>query len=132
MNRRNFICGIVTGCAALILSSHVFISPAAAASRTLVYISAGDCTYCRQWEATEQQSFAARCAAKGIRFRKVVVQTLRDIRNEKYWPADLKPLLAKFSDMGGTPRFLLFENGELRTNAWGIADWRQAIAPLVR
>jgi hypothetical protein len=105
---------------------------ARAASRTIVYIGADDCRPCHQWEATYQKGFAARCAARGVRFRAVRVATLRNIRDTRYWPADLRPLLRQFSDRSGTPHFLAVRNGEVIVNVHGISRYQHDIASLLR
>jgi hypothetical protein len=106
--------------------------PARAASRSIVYIGADDCKPCRQWEASYQRGFAARCAARGVRFRAVHVATLRNIRDVRYWPRDLRPLLGQFRDRSGTPHFLAVRNGRVIVNVHGLAQYRREIAPLLQ
>jgi hypothetical protein len=106
--------------------------PAEAATRTIVYIGADDCKPCHQWEATYQKDFAAKCAARGVRFRAIRVTTLRNIRDTRYWPADLRPLLRQFRDRSGTPHFLAVRNGEVIVNVHGLAKYQREIAPLLR
>lgn len=120
--------------AALALAAGVLGSamPVQAASRTIVYIGADDCKPCHQWEATQQKGFAARCAARGVKFRTVRVATLRNIRDTRYWPADLKPLLTRFSDRSGTPHFLAVRNGEVIVNVHGLAKYQREIASLLQ
>lgn len=103
-----------------------------AATRTIVYIGADDCKPCHKWEATYQKAFEARCAARGVRFRAIRVATLRNIRDARYWPRDLKPLLARFSDRSGTPHFLAVRNNEIIVNVHGIAKYQRDIAPLLQ
>ena len=108
-----------------------FASSAQAASRTIVYIGANDCSVCHKWEAAHKRALQASCAARGVRFREIQVATIRNIRDARYWPADLRPLLAQFSDRSGTPHFLAVRNGEVVINAWGIGKYQREIAPLV-
>src|SRR5689334_10264595 len=79
--------------ALLLLAASFATETARAATRTIVYIGARDCTVCHQWERSYQKELAAKCAARGVSFRSVEVETLRNIRDARYWPADLRPLL---------------------------------------
>lgn len=105
--------------------------PLQAASRTIVYIGADDCQPCHQWEATYQRSFAAKCAARGVRFRTIRVATLRNIRDTRYWPSDLRPLLRQFSDRSGTPHFLAVRDGEIIVDVHGVSRYQHDIATLM-
>ena len=107
-------------------------SPVQAATRTIVYIGADDCKPCHKWEATHQKAFEARCAARGVKFRAIRVATLRNIRDTRYWPSDLKPLLARFSDRSGTPHFLAVRNSEIIVNIHGIAKYQREKASLLQ
>lgn len=98
---------------------------ASAAGRLMVvYVSARNCPVCREWNATKKAAFEARCAEKGVPFRMVEVASFGNIRIAEEWPADLRPLLAQFPDRGGTPRFLLVENGKVVGNVLGALSWR--------
>jgi hypothetical protein len=108
------------------------LSPAQAATRTIVYIGAEDCKPCRQWEATHQKAFAEQCAERGVKFRAIRVATMRNIREARYWPSDLRPLLARFADRSGTPHFLAVRNGEIIVNVYGIGKYQREIAPLLQ
>ena len=116
----------------LAVGAYSLASPAYAASRTIVYIGADDCQPCHKWEAAYQKAFEARCAARGVKFRAIRVATLRNIRDTRYWPNDLKPLLARFSDRSGTPHFLAVRNNEVIVNVHGIAKYQREIASLLQ
>jgi hypothetical protein len=131
MTRRNFVQWF-SATALLSLSVIAFVTGAEAAQRTIVYISATNCSYCRQWEATYQKDFQAKCAAKGIRFREVRVNYYNDIREPTSWKGDLAPLLSKFKSKGGTPRFLVVDGGKVTANVFRISNWRAQILPLVQ
>lgn len=122
--------GLVLAAGALVLAVSSLQS-AEAATRTIVYIGARDCPPCHQWEARYERAFAARCAARGVTFRTVQVATLRNIRDRRYWPSDLRPLLRQFSDYTGTPHFLAVRNGEVVINVHGISRYQRDIAPLM-
>jgi hypothetical protein len=88
----------------------------AAAANSVVYISARDCVPCATFDATYLERFTAAMQAKGYAVRRVVVEHLNDIRDQSYWPSDLKPLLAQFRNKGGTPRFLVVHDGRVIQN----------------
>jgi len=108
-----------------------WVMPAAAAQDTVIYIGAKDCKYCRDWEAQYEQKFKAQCAARHVQFRAIEVATLRNIRDERYWPNDLKPLLAKFSSRTGSPHFLAVAGSRVIVDTHGILNWKKLILPLV-
>src|SRR5262249_61797934 len=91
-------------------------STTAAAGNMVVYITARDCPSCARFEANYLGRFTAAMQAKGYSVRKVVVAHLNDIRDQSFWPNDLKPLLAQFANKGGTPRFLVVHNGRVIEN----------------
>ena len=93
-------------------------STTAAAGNTVVYISASDCVPCARFDATYLERFTAAMQAKGYAVRRVVVAHLNDIRDQNYWPSDLKPLLAQFGNKGGTPRFLVVHDGRVIQNLY--------------
>src|SRR3954462_6120869 len=120
------------GLALFAVGMHGLTGPAHAASRTIVYIGADDCKPCHKWETAYQKAFEARCAARGGRFRAIRRATLRNIRDPRYWPSALKPLLARFSDRSGTPHFLAVRNSEIIVNIHGIAKYQREIASLLQ
>ena len=91
-------------------------STTAAAANMVVYISARDCVPCARFDATYLGRFTAAMQAKGYTVRRVTVAHLNDIRDQSYWPSDLKPLLAQFRNKGGTPRFLVVHDGRVIEN----------------
>jgi hypothetical protein len=91
-------------------------STTAAAANMVVYISARDCVPCARFDATYLARFTAAMQAKGYTVRRVTVAHLNDIRDQSYWPSDLKPLLAQFKNKGGTPRFLVVHDGRVIEN----------------
>lgn len=117
--------------ALLMFAAYGSAQPAAAAQDMVVYIGAKDCTYCREWEAQFEKRFRELCAAHQIQFRVIEVATLRNIRDERYWPDDLKPLLAKFSSRTGSPHFLAVAGSRVIVDTFGIVNWKKQILPLV-
>lgn len=107
------------------------MTPAFAGQDTVIYIGAADCKYCREWEARYEHKFKEMCAARNVKFRGFQVATIRNIRDERYWPNDLKPLLAKFSSRTGSPHFLAIADGQVIVDTHGIVNWQKLILPLV-
>lgn len=132
MTRWHSLCRAGACLALLIVAGFGLARPALAAQDLVIYIGANDCKYCREWEARFESRFKAQCAARNIKFRAIQVATLRNIRDERYWPNDLKPLLAKFSSRTGSPHFLAIEGGSrVIVDTHGIVNWQKLIVPLV-
>lgn len=132
MTRWHFSCRAVACLALLFVAACGWLRPAHAAQDTVIYIGADDCKYCREWEAQYERQFKALCAARGVRFRAVQVATLRNIRDQRYWPADLRPVLAMFSSRSGSPHFLAIAGSRLIVDTHGIVNWQKLILPLVQ
>lgn len=131
MTRWHVLCRAGACLALLTLAVFGAVRSAAAAQDTVVYIGAADCKYCREWEAQYERPFKAQCAARNIKFRAVQVATLRNIRDERYWPSDLKPVLAMFSSRTGSPHFLAVSGSRVIIDTHGILNWQKQILPLV-
>jgi hypothetical protein len=109
------------------LVTSVFSTPALASRKQIVYISALNCKYCHAFEYLDQANFIAKAASMGYAFRKVETSSFRNIRIESEWPQDLRPLLEKFDNINGTPRFLFIENGRITKNIFGSTRGKAAI-----
>lgn len=131
MTRRHGLCRAGLCLALLMFVVCGLTLPAVAEQDTVIYIGAGDCPYCRQWEAQYEHRFKAMCAARNVKFRAFQVATIRNIRDERYWPDDLKPLLAKFSSRTGSPHFLAVAGSRVIVDTHGIENWKKMIVPLV-
>ena len=131
MTRRHVLCRAGACLALLILAACGWARPASAAQDTVIYIGADDCKYCREWEAQYERQFKALCASRHVTFRAVQVATLRNIRDERYWPNDLKPVLSMFSSRSGSPHFLAISGSRVIVDIHGIVNWQKQILPLV-
>jgi hypothetical protein len=131
MTRWHVLCRAGVCLALLVLATSGLGRPAFAAQDTVSYIGADDCKYCREWEAQYERHFKALCAARHVTFRAVQVATLRNIRDERYWPNDLKPVLSMFSSRSGSPHFLAISGSRVIVDTHGIVNWQKQILPLV-
>jgi hypothetical protein len=131
MTRRHFLCRASACLALFVLAASGSARPAFAAQDTVIYIGADDCKYCREWEAEYERQFKALCAARHVTFRAVQVATLRNIRDERYWPDDLRPVLSMFSSRTGSPHFLAISGARVIIDTHGIVNWQKQILPLV-
>jgi len=80
-----------------------------------VYISARDCVPALGLIATYLERFSGD-ASERLRCSQVVVAHLNDIRDQDYWPSDLKPLLAQFGNKEARRAFLSLHDGRWSRN----------------
>ena len=66
----------------------------------------------------------------GIGFRTVTVNSLRDVREEAAWPADLKWIRDSYPSMKGTPWFFLISGRTIQIAANSTDMWRTRLAPM--
>jgi hypothetical protein len=55
---------------------------------------------------------------------------LKEAYQERYWPADLRPVLAQLPRKSGTPRFLIVSDGKVVSNEFGTGRWATTMADL--
>ena len=55
---------------------------------------------------------------------------LREAYQERYWPAELRPVLARLPRKSGTPRFLIVKDGKVVSNGFGTGRWATTMADL--
>jgi hypothetical protein len=101
-------------------SSVMTIGPARAASDlTVIYVGGLDCPPCTEWKNTQKVTWV-----------EVESPRLREAYKERYWPADLRPVLAQLPRKSGTPRFLIVRDGKLVANEFGTGRWAATVADL--
>jgi hypothetical protein len=127
MDRRAFLLG---SAAALALGAG--LTPATAGSGAYILIvMARDCPWCIDWNAFDRPAFTRLTKAQNVPVREVEVMRYSDIRDEAAWPADLKPVLAQIRQSGGTPRFIIVQNGRIVQHAVGRRQYQLGILPLL-
>jgi hypothetical protein len=118
----------------------VAFSTAAWAQVELLYVAAADCGFCRRWEGQYLQERKPRASLdwSGVRFTLVDIGTFRNSFGVNDVPAHLRPGLAKAmeatgrSGFSGTPRFVLFVDGEVRVQAFGLNAFETRIQPAMK
>ncbi|HZE46604.1 MAG TPA: hypothetical protein VE087_06980, partial [Xanthobacteraceae bacterium] len=66
----------------------------------------------------------------GISFRTVTVNSLRDVREDAAWPADLKWVRDSYPNMRGTPWFFVVSGRSIQMAANSTDMWRTKLLPL--
>jgi hypothetical protein len=111
----------------LVIASGALIVGAAAAhaATKVIYMGAPDCPYCRQYETLYERDLTAACRAHGVQYRRIMLSRISDAGKAEKWPADIRPL---FAGLGGTPHFLIVENGHVIQEVNKINAGRMAVA----
>jgi hypothetical protein len=128
MNRRAFvIASLLAGTSPTMLSG-----PARAVSSdlTVIYVGGWDCPPCTQWKNTQKARWLASPEYKKVTWVEVESPKLREAYKERYWPADLRPVLAQLPRKNGTPRFLIVRGGKVVSNEFGTGRWAATVAEL--
>ena len=79
----------------------------AASDLTVIYVGGLDCPPCTQWKNTQKARWLASPEYKKVTWVEVESPKLREAYQERYWPADLRPVLDQLPRKSGTPRFLI-------------------------
>lgn len=126
-NRRELLIGFG---AALLAGGISRVVRGAGPGSWVLYVSAADCRVCRGWEVDHQAAFVQGLQRRGIGFRTVTVDSLRDVRQDSAWPADFKWIRDSYPNMRGTPWFFLISGRAIETAANSTDLWRMKFAPL--
>jgi hypothetical protein len=126
MTRRAFLL------AGLLAATPTWLSRATAASDDLkvIYVGGWDCPPCAQWKKTEKARWLASPEYHKVTWIEVEAPRLRDAYRERYWPDELKPVLARLPRKAGTPRFLIVRDGRILFNEFGTQSWTPLVADL--
>ena len=128
MNRRAFlIASLLAATLPMMLSG-----PARAASPelTVIYVGGWDCPPCTQWKNTQKARWLASPEYRKVTWVEVESPHLKDAYKERYWPAELRPVLAELPRKTGTPRFLIVRDGKVLANEFGTGRWSAILADL--
>jgi hypothetical protein len=102
----------------------------AASDLTVIYVGGLDCPPCTEWKNTQKARWLASPEYKKVTWVEVESPKLREAYKERYWPADLRPVLAQIPRKSGTPRFLIVRDGKLVANEFGTGRWAATVADL--
>ena len=126
-NRRELLIGLG---AAMLTGGISRLVEAAAPASCVLYVSAADCRICRFWEVDHKDAFVRGLQKNGIGFRQISVSSLRNVREDAAWPADLKWVRDSYPSMKGTPWFFLISGGAIQSAAYGTDMWRTKLSPM--
>ncbi len=113
------------------ISPLMAFGPARAASDlTVIYVGGLDCPPCSEWKNTQKARWLASPEYKKVTWVEVESPKLREAYKERYWPADLRPVLGQLPRKSGTPRFLIVRDGKLVANEFGTGRWAATVADL--
>src|SRR5580698_443632 len=102
----------------------------AASGVEVVYVGGVDCPYCTMWKDKYQAEWLASPEYKQVTYVEVNPPRLREAYQERYWPGDLKEILAQVPRKSGTPRFLIVKDGKVVFNDLGVDRWKRAMLAL--
>ena len=128
MNRRAFLIASLLAATSPLMS----FGPARSASPdlTVIYVGGWDCPPCTQWKSTQKARWLASPEYKKVTWVEVESPHLKDAYKERYWPADLRSVLAELPRRTGTPRFLIVRDGKILSNEFGTGRWTATLADL--
>jgi hypothetical protein len=107
------------------------LTPARAASDlTVIYVGGWDCPPCTQWKNTQKLHWLRSPDFHRVTWVEVESPKLKEAYQERYWPAELKPVLAQLPRKSGTPRFLIIQDGKVVSNEFGGNRWAATMADL--
>jgi hypothetical protein len=102
----------------------------AASDLQVIYVGGWDCPPCAAWKKTQKARWLASPEYQHVRWIEIESPRLRDAYQERYWPLEVKPLLAKLPRKSGVPRFLIVRDGEIVSNQFGVPGWSTTMADL--
>jgi hypothetical protein len=127
MNHRAFL---IASLLASILPLMAIGAVRAASDLTVIYVGGQDCPPCTEWKNTQKARWLASPEYKKVTWVEVESPKLREAYKERYWPVDLRPVLAQIPRKSGTPRFLIVRDGKLVANEFGTGRWAATVADL--
>lgn len=109
-----------------------FAAPGARAAPNLkvVYIGGWDCPPCTTWKNNHKAAWLASPEYRRVTWVEVDPPKLKEAYQERYWPAELKPVLDQLPRKSGTPRFLIVRDGRVVANEFGAGKWENIMAEL--
>ena len=95
----------------------------AAGPLQVVYVGGWDCEPCATWEKRYKAEWVASREFARVTWIEVESPKLKEAYLERYWPEELRPVLASLPRKSGTPRFLVVRDGRVIANEFGVSTW---------
>jgi hypothetical protein len=95
----------------------------AAGAVAVVYVGGWDCEPCATWKKRYKADWLASPLFGRVTWVEVEAPRLKEAYQERYWPDDLRPVLASLPRKSGTPRFLVVRDGRVVANEFGVSTW---------
>jgi hypothetical protein len=102
----------------------------AASDLKVIYVGGWGCPPCTQWKNTEKARWLASPEYRQVTWVEIESPRLKEAYQARYWPAELKPVLASLPRKSGTPRFLIVKDGRVLINEFGTHNWASLVAEL--
>lgn len=118
--------------AVLVLVAWLTAPHASAAEIEMFYLTAPDCPYCRTWEAKSMPELLASPEGRAIRFVEVRGETLRAPIEARHYPPQHRWAFERIGPSRGVPRFVLFANGRIIRNAYGLTAYEREFLPALK
>lgn len=133
MNRRAILAAALIGAGPIGATLMGAVAPgtaAAAAEVKVIYVGGWDCEPCLRWKSQYKPTWLASPEFQRVTWIEVDVPRLKEAYRERYWPGELKPVLDQLPQKGGTPRFLIVQDGRVVSNEFGSNKWAQTMTDL--
>jgi len=102
----------------------------AASDLKVIYVGGWDCPPCTQWKNTEKARWLASPEYRRVTWVEIESPRLKEAYQARYWPAELRSVLASLPRKNGTPRFLIVKDGHVLFNEFGTQSWAPLVAVL--
>ena len=102
----------------------------AAGPLQVVYVGGWDCEPCMRWKKRYKADWLASPGFAKVTWIEIEAPKLKEAYQERFWPADLRPILDQLPRKSGTPRFLIVRDGKVIANEFGGGQWTKVLATL--
>ena len=98
----------------------------------MFYLSAPDCSYCRQWESRARVELLSWSAGKALGIVEIRGETLRLPITAQHYPPEYRWVYEQIGPSRGVPRFLLAVDGRVVLSAFGTARYDEVFLPALK
>ena len=128
MNRRALLFAALAA-STVSVAAHAKSNPAASDVK-VIYVGGWDCPPCTRWKNAQKARWLASPEFQKVTWLEVEAPKLKEAYQERYWPGELKPILDQIPRKGGTPRFLIVQDGRIVSNEFGGSRWEATMTDL--